>query len=75
MNDSNQSQYAANEFVFVRARVMRYAPTVASMKGAGEWMIVPIDSSGNDVPNGGVLFVGAPSLVSIAEAKKIVRNA
>lgn len=75
MNDSNESQYAANEFVFVRARVMRYAPTVASMKGSGEWMVVPIDSSGADVLNGGVLFVGAPSLVSIAEAKKIVRNA
>ena len=67
--------YATNEFVFVRARVMRHASTIQSMKGAGEWAVVPIDSRGNDVPNGGVLFVGAQSLVSIAEAKKIVRKA
>lgn len=68
-------KYAERELVFIRGRVCQHASNVASMKGSKEWMIIPVDAGGRDINGGGVLFVGEESIVSIAEAKKIVREA
>lgn len=69
------TKYKPQEFVFVRGRICQHASNVPSMKGSTEWMIIPVDKGGKDCDGGGVLFVSEESIVSVDEAKSIVRKA
>lgn len=70
-----KAKYAQRQFVFIRGRISQCASNVPSMAGSNEWMVIPVDSAGRDVDSGGVLFVSETSLVSVDEAKSIVRKA
>jgi hypothetical protein len=68
-------KYEKRQMVFVRGRIAQHASNVPSMKGSTDWMIIPVDKGGKDCNGGGVLFVSEESIVSVDEAKSIVRKA
>ena len=72
---SDELKYRQSQMVFIRGRICNHTSKVDGIRENNEWLIVPVDSKGNDVQSGGVLFVAEASIVSIAEAKTIVRMA
>jgi hypothetical protein len=72
-----RDRFSDGEFVFVRARVVRHGSTYALVKGTSmesDWLLAPIDARGNEVASHGCIWADPTSVVSVAEARSIVKG-
>ena len=70
------TRFIEGEMVFVRARVMRHGSTYEPVKGTGmerDWLLQPVDSLGKDVSESACIWADPRSVVSAAEARKIIQ--
>lgn len=71
-----EPKYKTDEFVFVRARVVKHAsqiPTLQGLQGIqNEWVLAMVNGAGKELMDTPILWIDERAIVSASEAREII---